>query len=84
MLSQHGLTLAGIETDKIQTSSVLLSLLLPFIRIATWLQFRGNPLAARQNSSVPLYGRKLVVIGRKKSRAQSQSSRSHGSCSCVL
>ena len=65
MLSQHGLTLAGIETDKIQTSSVLLSLLLPFIRIATWLQFRGNPLAARQNCHRPLYGRKLVVIGAK-------------------
>ena len=65
MLSQHGLTLAGIETDKIQTSSVLLSVLLPFIRVATWLQFRGDPLAARQNATVPLYGRKLVVIGRK-------------------
>jgi SAM-dependent methyltransferase len=65
MMSQHGLRLAGLETDRIQMSSILLSLLLPFIRLATWLQFRGSPLAARQNASVPLYGRKLVVIGRK-------------------
>lgn len=65
MMSQHGFRLAGVETDKIQTSSVLLSVLLPFVRIATWLQFRGSSLAARQNSSVALYGRKLVVIGRK-------------------
>ena len=65
MMSQHGLTLAGLETDKIQTSSVLYSLLLPFIRIATWLSFGGSKLAARQNSSVPLYGRKLVIIARK-------------------
>jgi len=65
MMSQHGLRLAGLETDRIQTSSVLLSLLVPFIRIATWIQFRGSPLAARQNASVALYGRKLVVTGRK-------------------
>jgi SAM-dependent methyltransferase len=66
MMSQHGLELAGLQTDRIQTSSVLLSLLVPFIRLATWLQFRGNPLAARQNGSVALYGRKLVVIARKR------------------
>ena len=65
MMSQHGLRLSGLETDRIQTSSVLLSLLVPFIRLATWLQFRGNPGAARQNASVALYGRKLVIIARK-------------------
>lgn len=65
MMSQHGLRLAGLSTDRIQTSSVLLSLLVPFVRLATWLQFRGSPLAARQNASVALYGRKLVVIARK-------------------
>ena len=65
MMSQHGLRLAGLETDKTQTSSVLLSLLVPFIRLATWWQFSGSPLASRQNASVALYGRKLVVIGRK-------------------
>ena len=67
MMSQHGLTLAAIETDKVQTSSVLLSVLYPFIWLATRLQFGGSPLASRQNSSVPLFGRKLVVIGRKAS-----------------
>ena len=65
MMSQHGLRLNGLETDRIQTSSVLRSLLVPFIRLATWLQFRGDPGAARQNASVALYGRKLVIIARK-------------------
>jgi SAM-dependent methyltransferase len=65
MMSQHGLRLAGIETDKMQTSSILLAPLLPLIKLATWMQFGGNRLASRQNSSVALYGRKLVVIGRK-------------------
>jgi len=65
MMSQHGLRLTALETDRIQTSSVLLSLLLPLIWLATLLQFRGSALAARQNTSVALYGRKLVVIGRK-------------------
>ena len=65
MMSQHGLRLGGLETDRIQTSSVLLSLLVPFIRLATWAQFGGSQLASRQNASVALYGRKLVVIGRK-------------------
>ena len=65
MLSQHGMQLAGLETDRIQTSSVLYSFLLPFVRLATWLQFRGSPLAARQNNAVALYGRKLVIIARK-------------------
>ena len=68
MMSQHGLQLAGLETDKTQTSSVLLSLLVPFIRLVTWLQFRGSPLASRQNAGVALYGRKLVIIGRKRER----------------
>lgn len=65
MMSQHGLRLTGLETDKTQTSSILLSPLVPVIRLATWLQFRGSQLAARQNTSVALYGRKLVVIGEK-------------------
>lgn len=65
MMSQHGLRLTGLETDKTQTSSVLLSFLVPFVRLATWLQFGGSPLASRQNAPVVLYGRKLVVIGEK-------------------
>ena len=67
MLSQHGLRLTGLQTDKIQTSSVLLALLVPFIRLATWMGSGSSPLAARQNSSVALYGRKLVVTAKKES-----------------
>jgi SAM-dependent methyltransferase len=65
MLSQHGLKLVALETDKTQTSSILLSLLVPFIWLATRFQFGGSPLASRQNSAVALFGRKLVIVGRK-------------------
>lgn len=65
MLSQQGLRLSALQTDKIQLSSVLLSLLVPFIRLVTWMQFRGSPHAARQNVPVALYGRKLIVLARK-------------------
>lgn len=65
MMSQHGLRLVGLETDKIQSSSVLLSVLYPFIWLATRLQYGGNQRASRQNSFVPLFGRKLVLIARK-------------------
>jgi SAM-dependent methyltransferase len=66
MLSQHGLTLSDLQTDKIQTSSVMMSLLVPLIRLATWMGFRGSALAARQNSSVALFGRKLIILARKR------------------
>jgi SAM-dependent methyltransferase len=65
MLSQHGLRLSGLQTDKIQTTSLLLAVLVPFIRLATWLQFRDDPRAARQNQRVALYGRKLIVLATK-------------------
>ena len=65
MMSQHGLRLTGLETDKTQTSSMLLLPLLPFIRLATWMQFGDSALATRQNSTVTLFGRKLVVTGQK-------------------
>jgi SAM-dependent methyltransferase len=65
MLSQHGLRLTDLQTDKIQTSSVMMSLLVPFIRLATWMGFGGSELAARQNSSVALFGRKLIILARK-------------------
>ena len=65
MLSQHGLRLSDVQTDKIQTTSVLLAVLVPFIRLATFVGFGGSQLAARQNSPVVLYGRKLIVLARK-------------------
>lgn len=65
MLSQHGLRLSGLQTDKIQTTSLLLVWLVPFIRLATFIGFGGSELAARQNSSVALHGRKLIVLARK-------------------
>jgi SAM-dependent methyltransferase len=66
MMSQHGLRLVALETDKTQTSSILLAPLLPFVWLVTRLQFGTNRLASRQNSGVALYGRKLVIIGRKQ------------------
>src|SRR5687768_428709 len=65
MMSQHGLKLVALETDKTQTSSVLLSPLVPFIWLAARMQFGGSLLASRQNSAVALFGRKLVIVGRK-------------------
>ena len=66
MLSQHGLTLVALETDKTQTTSILLSFLVPFIWLVTRVQFGGSSLASRQNSAVTLFGRKLVIVGRKR------------------
>jgi SAM-dependent methyltransferase len=66
MMSQHGLRRMGLETDTRQASSILLMPLVPFIRLVTRLQFRGSALAERQNASIALFGRKLVVIGQKR------------------
>lgn len=66
MMSQHGLRLVALATDKTQTSSVLLAPLVPFVWLATRLQFGASALASRQNSRVALYGRKLVIIGRRQ------------------
>jgi hypothetical protein len=65
MLSQHGLRLTGLQTDKIQLSSVLLSPLALLVAIATWFGFKNDPRARQQNSRVALYGRKLIVLATK-------------------
>jgi SAM-dependent methyltransferase len=65
IMSQHGLRFEAMSTDRIQTSSVLLAILWPLIWLVTAIQFRGNPLASRQNASTALFGRKLVIIARK-------------------
>jgi SAM-dependent methyltransferase len=65
MLSQHGLRLADLQTDKIQLSSMLLSPLAVFIALATWFGFNNDLRARQQNSRVALYGRKLIILVRK-------------------
>ena len=65
MLSQHGLSIHRVATDKVQTSSLLLSLLVPFIRLASLGQGRNTGLFQKQNSWLLLSGRKLVIVARK-------------------
>jgi len=65
MLSQHEMQLTRVVTDKWQTSSILLALLFPLIRLSVALKFGGNPQADVQNSRVALFGRKLFVVAQK-------------------
>lgn len=65
-LAQCGFELQQLRTDKFQRTSMALSFLLPFIRFKTWRLHRGSDLARRQNSRVPLFGRTLVAVARKR------------------
>ena len=64
-LSQHGLHVTGVRTDKLQTTSLLLGLLAPLIWLSTRLMFGSDENATAQNSAVPLFGRKLMITARK-------------------
>jgi len=61
-LQQAGLTLTDQITDKYQTTSRLLSPLIPIIRAVAWLRYRGRLSTRRQNSLTALLGRKLVLV----------------------
>ena len=65
MLSQHGLSVCRLATDKAQTSSILLSFLVPLIKLAAIGQGRNTALFQQQNSWLLLSGRKLVIVARK-------------------
>ena len=65
MLSQHGLEISSVGTDKIQRSSLLYIPLLPLIRLTTLFRFGTRQSAHNQNSTVALLGRKLVVVAAK-------------------
>ena len=67
MLSQHDMVLERVATDKNQSSSIALGFLLPIIRLSTRMRYGSSELARRQNSGSALFGRKLVVIARRKS-----------------
>ncbi len=67
LLSQHGLTVSGVAADKRQTTSILLSFILPFIWIAAAIKGWKNPLLKQQNNTTALFGRKLVVTAKKSS-----------------
>ena len=63
-LSQHGLHVTGVRTDKFQTTSVLLGFLAPVTWLATRLMFGRDESASAQNSAVSLFGRKLMITAR--------------------
>jgi len=66
MLSQHDFHICHIETDRIQRSSLLLSLIVPFIMASNFLKFQGNSFFRKQNSTRVLFGRKLLIIAKKR------------------
>ena len=65
MLSQHGLEVCHVTTDRKQTSSVFLSFLVPGIALRLPSSEPARSLARAQNSRVTLLGRKLIVLARK-------------------
>ena len=65
MLSQHGLNVSRVATDKMQRTSMLLSFLVPIVWLSVLLQRRRDDLSQKQNSKVVLFGRKLVIIARR-------------------
>ena len=69
MLSQHGFRVCRVTTDKLQTTSLLLSFLAPVIALSARLTAgRGGP-ADILNARACLFGRKLAVVARKADTA---------------
>jgi len=66
MLSHQGLAITRVTTDKWQSSSLLLGLLWPFIKLSTKIKYGKNSNAKKNNSRIALFGRKLFVIAQKK------------------
>lgn len=65
MLSQHGLPLKQITIDKVQTTSVFLSVLFPLPWFTGWFQSRKHQTAQRHNTRDLLLGRTLAMIAQK-------------------
>jgi len=65
LLSQSGLTVEAVLTDKFQRSSMLWAWIVPLIRILArrWYELSDN--VRLQNSAVALFGRTLFVVARK-------------------
>jgi 2-polyprenyl-3-methyl-5-hydroxy-6-metoxy-1,4-benzoquinol methylase len=74
-LSQHELHITAVRTDKFQTTSLLLGFLAPLTWLATRLMFGADRNAAVQNSAVPLFGRKLMILSRKSAEFPAASDR---------
>ena len=67
MLSQHGLSVSNVMTDKMQSTSLLLSFLAPFIKLRELFRPKRRDLARAQSTAAVLFGRKLVIVARKRS-----------------
>ena len=64
-LSRHGFRVCRMATDRIQRASLLLSFLVPLVRLSTRIEFGASRLAREQNSWTTLLGRKLLIVARK-------------------
>jgi SAM-dependent methyltransferase len=65
MLSQFGLHIETVETDKYQTTSLVLSFLAPLVWFATRIVHGNDRHARDQNAPVTLFGRGLLVLAHK-------------------
>jgi len=69
MLSQHGLSVSRVTTDKMQNTSLLLSCLMPLVWLSALLRRRRDGSSQQQTSKVVLFGRKLLIVARKARQA---------------
>jgi SAM-dependent methyltransferase len=69
LLSQSGLEVQSVLTDKFQHSSLLWSWLLPLIRLWSWKWYGATENVIQQNSRVTLFGRTLFVAARRTAAA---------------
>ena len=67
MLSQHGLSLSHLRTDKWQKSSMAWAFLMPIARLVTRIRYGTAPWVCLMNATVPCFGRKLFIFARKVS-----------------
>ena len=65
LLSQCGLELRSVETDKYQKSSMALAGLAPLVRLLARLKFGASRGVKLQNSAAALLGRTLFMVARK-------------------
>ncbi len=73
MLKRAGLALREVSTDKLQTSSMFLLFLYPFIRLAIRMKFGANERVREQNTRTTLLGRKIILLSKKSSSPSEKS-----------
>ena len=70
LLSQSGLLVESVLTDKFQRSSMLWAWTIPLIRLCSRAWYTARDNLRLQNSRATLFGRTLFVVARKAERPQ--------------